>query len=83
MVVTLDTSHLEMSALNIGELIFSLGSNKLFISVTDDTSHDPMGPREPLEQSVDIRRHSTKASLSSFLDAGTNPVLEYWVGRNA
>ena len=65
MVVTLDTSHREMSPLKE----FSL-ANKWIISVTSDTSHSAIGPCGPSEQSPsgDISRHSSTASLSSSLE---------------
>ena len=63
MTVTLDTSHLKMSPLND-----DAPSNMLFMSVTSDTSQDPIGPRKPVAQSVDSLRQSAMASLSSFSD---------------
>ena len=44
------------------------------MSVTRDTSHSPMGPCGPVEQSPsgDSFRHSRTALLSSNLDSGEN-----------
>ena len=72
MVVTLGTSHAEMSPLN--EAVTSRLSNRLFISVTADTFQDPIGPSGPLEQSADSFRHTIMAAVSSALDPGTHPV---------
>ena len=49
--------------------------NSWFISVTAERSHDPIGPCGPLEQSVDIFRHSAMAAWSSSLDFGAQPVV--------
>merc|ERR1719487_2354077 len=67
MSVTRPTSQFEMSALK--ELA---ESNIEFISVTFDTSHVPIGPYGPLEQSVDSLRHASTASLSSVRVFGEN-----------
>ena len=48
------------------------------ISVTAETSQDPIGPCEPLEQSVESFRHSTMAAWSSTLDFAANPVVGVW-----
>ena len=70
MVVTLDTSHFERSPLND-----DVENNKV-ISVTAETSQDPIGPCGPLEQSVGDRfRHSTMAALSCALDFGAHTVV--------
>ncbi len=45
------------------------------LSATVETSHDPIGPCGPLEQSDDSLRHSTMASWSSDLDFGAHPVV--------
>ena len=71
MSVTLDTSHLEISTLNAGGAL----SNKLFISVTAETSQDPIGPCGPLEQSEDDLRHSSMAVLRSPFDFGVNTAV--------
>ena len=47
------------------------------MSVTVDTSQDPIGPCGPLEQSADSFRHSTMAAWSSALDLGAHPVVGY------
>ena len=76
MLVTLDTSHLEMSPLKDDAAETSHVSNKLFMSVTAETSQDPIGPCGPLEQSVgDSWRHSLMVALSSALDFGGHPVV--------
>ena len=75
MVVTLDTSHAEISPLN--EAVTSRLSNRLFISVTADTFQDPIGPSGPLEQSVDSFRHTIMAAVSSALDSGGHAMV--WV----
>ena len=79
MVVTLDTSHFERSPSNLSAPGTSVASNKLSISVTADTSQDPIGPCGPLEQSVgDSFRHSTTAAWRSALDFGAHaPVVGY------
>ena len=42
------------------------------MSVIVETSHDPIGPCGPLEQSVaESSRHFTTAALNSFVDFGT------------
>ena len=43
MVVTLDTSHLEMSPVNLSDPGTRLYNNQL-VSVTAETSQDPIGP---------------------------------------
>ena len=60
MVVTLDTSHLEMSPLNLVASGTFQPNNK-FISVTAETSQDPIDPRGPMRQLGDSSRHSTMA----------------------
>ena len=69
MLVTLDTSHFEMSPLKV-----RLESKIVVISVTDDTSQFPIGPCGLLEQSPggDCLRHAPMALLSCTLDCGTN-----------
>ena len=47
------------------------------MSVTVETSQDPIGPSGPLEQSVNNCRHSLMAALSLSLDFGTYPVAGY------
>ena len=77
MVVTLDTSHLEMSTSNLsapGTAFAFTSMNNLRILVTLETSQDPMGPCGPLEQSKsDALRHAAMAALSSALDLGAHP----------
>ena len=77
MLVTLDTSHLEMSPLNLSVPETTVESNTSFMSVTAETSQDPIGPCGPLEQSVDSCRHSLMAARSSALDSGAHPVVGY------
>ena len=75
MLVTLDTSHLEMSPLNL--LGFALKNNQV-MSVTAATCQDPIGPCGPLEQSVDRCRQELMAACSSALDFGAHPpVVRY------
>ena len=70
--VTLDTSHLERSPLNDG-----VENNKV-MSITAETSQDPIGPCGLLEQSVgDSWRHCTIAACSSAFEYGENPVAGY------
>ena len=83
MFVALDTSHLDRSALNLsdpetGFQKTGLGAlsvtNNALKSVTFETSHDPTGPRGPLEQSKSSTlRHSVMVALSSALDWGAHP----------
>ena len=69
MFVTLDTCQNEMSPLNdVAE------ANNELMSVTADTSQDPIGPCSPLEQSEDSLRHCVIAAFSSVLDFGANAV---------
>ena len=70
MLVTPDTSHLEMSKLNDGGALMDQVANKLFISVTAETSQEPIGPCKPLEQSVVSIRHSRIVAWRSVLDFG-------------
>ena len=44
------------------------------MSVTAETSHDPIGPCGPFEQSEDSLMHCTMAALSSALDFGAHLV---------
>ena len=67
--VTLDTSHFEMSPLNE-----DASANNELMSVTADTSQDPIGPYRPVEQSEDSLRHCVMAAFSSDLDFGANAV---------
>ena len=86
MLVTLDTSQLEISPLNLiapgrGGLNFA-SKNNWPMSVTADTSHDPIGPYGPLEQSVgDSCRQSEMAAWSSALDLGAHPVVQHCRGH--
>ena len=51
------------------------------LSVTAETSHDPIGPCGLLEQSVDSLTHSAMASWSSDLEFGAHPVVgRYYSG---
>ena len=52
--------------------------NNQLMSVTADTSQDPIGPCEPLEQSVDSCRHSAMEAWSSALDFGAHPGGGYY-----
>ena len=75
---TLDTSHFEMSPLNL----FTPGTisllNNAVMSITAETSQDPIGPCRLLEQLVGVNsRHSLIAGLSSALDFGAHAVVEY------
>ena len=66
---TLDMSHFERSPLN------NVASRNIsLISVTRDTSHSPIGPCGPLEQSPcgHILMCASTAVLSSALDCGEN-----------
>ena len=74
-VVTLDMSHLEMSPLNLSVPETTLESNTSFISVTAETSQDPIGPCVPLEQSVDAFMHSAMAAWSFAVDLGGQAVI--------
>merc|ERR1719247_3185472 len=75
MVVTRDTSHLGISPLNLSApgRGFQPGLNNVLISVTAETSQDPIGPCGPLEQSVgDNFRHALMAAVSSAFDLGAS-----------
>ena len=72
MLVTLDTSHFEMSPMNLSAPGTPSRLNNWLISVTADTSQDPIGPCGPLEQSEDSCRHSLMAAWSS--DFAAHPV---------
>ena len=82
--VTLDTSHFERSPSNLLALgtgiPFEL-ANKLSMSLTAETSQDPIGWCGPLEQSMDIFRHSLMAAWSSLLDLRVNPGLGVTMGQ--
>ena len=65
MVVTLDTSHSEISPVKLLGVEAASALSSQLISVTADTFHDPIGPCGPLEQSVDTCRHSRMAAWSS------------------
>ena len=43
------------------------------MTVIAETSQDPIGPCEPLEQWVDTFRHALMAAWSSRLDFGAKP----------
>ena len=74
MVLTLDTSHSEMSPVNLFDAGTASALNNQLISVTADTFHDPIAPCGPLEQSVDTFRHSLMAAWSSAF--GANAMVE-------
>ena len=81
MVVTLDTSHLEMSPLNLfapGTGLYFPSKKNPLISLTAETSQEPIGPCQLSEQSVDSFRHSLMAAWSSALDFETHPVVGYY-----
>ena len=70
--VTLDTCHFEMSLLN------NFAPSKISVmSCTRDTSHSPIGPYGPVEQSPfgDTSRHERTARSTSSLDWGENADL--------
>ena len=77
MLVTLDTSHLEISPLNLSAPGRGLqppsannGPDEPRL-VTAEMSQDPIGPCGPLEQSKSERfRHSLMAAVSSAFDFG-------------
>ena len=48
------------------------------MSVTDETSHEPIGPCGTLKQSVNSCRHSLIAAWSSSLEFGDHPVVGYY-----
>ena len=79
MLVVLDTSHLERSPLNLsapGTRSLLASKNNWCISVTAETSQDPIGPCGPLEQSKsDAFRHSTMAAWSSTFDFGAQALV--------
>ena len=81
MLVTLDTSHFETSPLNCFDprtrLPFASTNNQL-MSVTADTSHDPIGPCGASEQSSGSCWHSPMAVWSSAFDCGAHPVVVYY-----
>ena len=78
-VVTLDTSHLEMSPINLfasGRGLFFVSRNNRLISVTPETSQDPIGFDRPLAPSIgDISSVSAMAFLSPALDFRTNTAV--------
>ena len=79
MVVTLDTSHLDMSPVNLfapGIRLSFASKNNQLMSVNAETSQDPIGPCEPLEQSEDSFTHLRMAVWSSALDFGAHPLVE-------
>ena len=81
MLVTLDTSQLDMSPMNL----FALGTNlnNWLISVIAETSQDPIGPCGPLEQSADSFRHSLMVtwSLAFAVDFASHPAQNNDQGR--
>ena len=70
MSVTLETSHFEISPLNL-----SASENNCRVLGTLDTSQDPIGPCKLLEQSVDTLVHSITAVWSCALSFGANPAI--------
>ena len=80
MLVTLDTSHSEMSTVTLLAPDTTFELNNWLISVTAETSQDPIGPCGPVEQSVDSSAHSQMAVWSSALEFGAHPVEEYFGG---
>ena len=79
MLITLDTSHLEMSPLNDDTRATLSALNKLSISFTDETSQDQIGPRASVKQLVgDSWRHSLTVAVSSALDFGAYPAVVYY-----
>ena len=78
MSLTLDTSQVEMSPVNLCVPEITSLSNTWLMSVTADTSHDPISPCTPLEQSVDNCRHSLMAVWSSALESGGHPVVSFY-----
>ena len=82
-VITLDTSHLEMSPMNLSAPGTPSRLNIMLISVTADTSHDPIGPCGPLEQSfvLDNFRQSLMAAWSCAPEVGAHPAVEYYCRR--
>ena len=76
-VVTLDTSQSEMSPVNLSALGTKSRLNNMLMSVTAETSQDPIGLCGPLKQSADSCRHSPMASWSSALVLGDRAVVGY------
>ena len=72
MLVTADTSHADRSWLKDWA-----PQNIELMSVTADTSHDPIGPRGTAEQfpTGDSSRHVSTASWSSVLFWGANAAV--------
>ena len=73
MSVTAETSHADRSWLKECAL-----KNILFMLITADTSHDPIGPCGPVVQLPrgDSLRHASTARLSSILFCGENARVE-------
>ena len=82
MLVTLETSHFEMSPLNNFVLANMSLMNISLMSVTLETSQSPSGPCGLLEQSPfgDSLRHASTALRSSALDCGENAGVEMGMG---
>ena len=82
----MDTSHLEISPLNdnadvktLRMLVFSLDTkNNQLMSVTAETSQNPIGPCGPLEHLLDTFRHSTMANRRLALNFGGHAVVGYY-----
>ena len=49
--------------------------NNLLMSFTAETSHDPIGPYRPLEQSVNSSKQSLMVALSTALDSGDHAMV--------
>ena len=75
MLVTLDTSHMDITLVAPGTVT---PRNNQLMSVTADTFQDPIGPYGPLEQSEDSCKHSVMAAWSSALDLGVHPGVGYY-----
>ena len=76
MSLTADTSQFDRSWLNN-----RVPANRWLMLVTADTSHDPIGPCQSLEQSpADSTRHAVTTFFSSFLSRGLNAGVECELG---
>ena len=52
--------------------------NNQLILVIAETSQEPIGPCELVEQSEDSSRHSLMASWRTALDSGAHPIVGYY-----
>ena len=75
--LTLDTSQLEISPLNLFDPGTNSSLNDWLISFTAETSQDPIGPCRPVKQSADSSRHSSMAAWSSVLEIGAHPLFRF------